>query len=154
MNWDAIGAVGEITGALGVLVSLIYVAVQIRKNTRALERESHQSLLQQQHAVMSLKLDNDELYKLVDRGESDPDQLSPEEWKKFVQYAFMYVNVWENTFQNYKSNNMDAELFDAWDTGCRKLYAQQGYKRFWNENNGAYTRSFAKHVGDYFEELD
>ncbi len=30
MNWDAIGAVGEIVGAAAVVVTLIYVAVQIR----------------------------------------------------------------------------------------------------------------------------
>jgi hypothetical protein len=35
MNWDAIGAMGEILGALAVLVTLIYLAVQIRQNTSA-----------------------------------------------------------------------------------------------------------------------
>ena len=34
MNWDAIGAVGEIFGAIAVFVSLIYLAVQTRNNTR------------------------------------------------------------------------------------------------------------------------
>ena len=36
MNWDAIGAVGEIFGAIAVFVSLVYLAVQTRNNTRAL----------------------------------------------------------------------------------------------------------------------
>ncbi len=30
MIWDAIGAVGEIVGAAGVIISLIYLAVQIK----------------------------------------------------------------------------------------------------------------------------
>ena len=34
MDWDAIGAIGEITGAIAVLVTLVYLAVQIRQNTR------------------------------------------------------------------------------------------------------------------------
>lgn len=33
MNWDAIAAVGEIMGALAVVVSVAYLAVQIRKQT-------------------------------------------------------------------------------------------------------------------------
>ena len=33
MNWEAIGAVGEILGAIGVIVTLGYLAVQIRQNT-------------------------------------------------------------------------------------------------------------------------
>ena len=35
MNWDAIGAIGEILGAIGVIVTLGYLAVQIRQNTRS-----------------------------------------------------------------------------------------------------------------------
>jgi hypothetical protein len=35
MNWDAIGAIGEIVGALAVVISIAYLAIQIRSNTRA-----------------------------------------------------------------------------------------------------------------------
>lgn len=35
MNWDAIGAVGEVVGAAGVIISLLYLAVQIRGDARA-----------------------------------------------------------------------------------------------------------------------
>ncbi len=37
MNWDAIGAIGEILGAAAVFASLIYLAVQTKQNTRALK---------------------------------------------------------------------------------------------------------------------
>jgi hypothetical protein len=30
INWDAIGAVGEIVGAIAVLATLIYLVIQIR----------------------------------------------------------------------------------------------------------------------------
>jgi hypothetical protein len=30
MNWDAIGAISEIVGALSVVITLIYLAVQVR----------------------------------------------------------------------------------------------------------------------------
>ena len=33
MNWEAIGAIGEIIGAIAVFLSLIYLALQIRSNT-------------------------------------------------------------------------------------------------------------------------
>ena len=32
MNWDAIGAVAELLGAIGVIASLAYLATQIRQN--------------------------------------------------------------------------------------------------------------------------
>lgn len=40
MNWDAIGAVGEVLGALGVILTLGYLAVQIRVNTKAMNNQS------------------------------------------------------------------------------------------------------------------
>lgn len=36
MNWDAIGAVGELIGSVGVLITLVYLAIQIRQNTNSL----------------------------------------------------------------------------------------------------------------------
>ncbi len=36
MNWDAIGAIGEIIGAFAVVVSIIYLAFQINSNTRTM----------------------------------------------------------------------------------------------------------------------
>jgi hypothetical protein len=49
MNWDAIGAIAETLGAVGVIASLVYLATQIRhsrdqmsQNTRASEAGAHQ----------------------------------------------------------------------------------------------------------------
>ena len=39
MNWEAIGAIGEITGATGVIISVAYLAIQIRKNTASLNAD-------------------------------------------------------------------------------------------------------------------
>ena len=32
MNWEAIGAVGEVTGAIAVVITLVYLAIQIKSN--------------------------------------------------------------------------------------------------------------------------
>lgn len=37
MNWEAVGVIAEVVGAIGVVISLIYVAIQVRSNTRALK---------------------------------------------------------------------------------------------------------------------
>jgi hypothetical protein len=44
MNWQAIGAIGEIGGAVAVLVSLIYLATQIRQNTKMMRSSAKQEL--------------------------------------------------------------------------------------------------------------
>ena len=36
MSWDAVGAIAEAIGALAVVVSIVYLAVQIKSGTKAL----------------------------------------------------------------------------------------------------------------------
>jgi hypothetical protein len=36
MNWDAIGSIAEVVGALAVLITLIYLAVQTRDNVKVM----------------------------------------------------------------------------------------------------------------------
>jgi hypothetical protein len=44
MNWDAIGAVSDLVGSVGVIVSLIYLGAQIRQNTRSVQAGTFQSV--------------------------------------------------------------------------------------------------------------
>lgn len=47
MNWEALGAVAEPIGALGVIATLAYLAVQIRQNTRAVRAQTYDSFVSQ-----------------------------------------------------------------------------------------------------------
>ena len=40
MNWEAIGAVGEVIGAIGVILTLIYFAVQIKRHSQQLQLQN------------------------------------------------------------------------------------------------------------------
>lgn len=40
MNWESIGVIAEVVGAVAVVVSLVYLAIQVRSNTRALRAGS------------------------------------------------------------------------------------------------------------------
>lgn len=42
MNWDAIGAIGELLSSIVVIVSLVYIAIQVRDTKRAAQRTAHQ----------------------------------------------------------------------------------------------------------------
>ena len=44
MNWDAIGAIAETLGAVGVIASLVYLATQIRQNTSTVRSSAASSL--------------------------------------------------------------------------------------------------------------
>ena len=54
MDWDRIAAVSEVIGAIAVVVSLVYVALQIRQNSSALNRSNKYAQATSVHESNSL----------------------------------------------------------------------------------------------------
>ena len=46
MNWDALGAIAELLGAIAVFLTLAYLTVQMRQNSKALEQQNQFSAAQ------------------------------------------------------------------------------------------------------------
>ena len=55
MDWDAIGAIGEVVGAIATVASLIYLSLQVRANT----------LVTKRHALDDIKACVDSLFDPV-----------------------------------------------------------------------------------------
>ncbi len=53
MNWDAIGAVGEILGAVAVVVSLVYLSTQIRIQNRESKLSTINNLTEQRNTCIA-----------------------------------------------------------------------------------------------------
>ncbi len=62
MNWDAMGAVGELIGAFAVVATLIYLAVQV-KHSRALLDDSRQIALSHVHQLRAQSMK--EIHKMA-----------------------------------------------------------------------------------------
>ena len=96
MNWEAIGAVGEIIGAVGVIATLVFLAYQIRQNSSLLKNNTRQ--LEQNHQVaiaqavsqadaqsdpMLVVAQSDELSNIMHRGLAGFNDLEPESAMRF-----------------------------------------------------------------------
>jgi len=86
LNWEAIGAIGEIVGAAGVVVTLIYLANQIRQNTIQLEQNtltakaaaqnaSNEALRENRKAIFEF-LEMSEIYLRGNQRPQDLDEIS------------------------------------------------------------------------------
>ena len=62
MNLDILGNLGEFLGAIGVIVSLIYLAGQIRQNTRAVYNRDFREFVEREREL---------------QGPTDPRQWAP-----------------------------------------------------------------------------
>jgi len=45
MNWEALGAIAELVGAAAVVITLVYLSIQMKTNTSAINRASNQSVV-------------------------------------------------------------------------------------------------------------
>ena len=122
MNWDAMGAVGEIVGAIAVLATLIYLAAQIRQNAQALDRQGDiaQAQIQQMRAdsvtqlstVCTANTENIELLtRLINTKEISPEELSPEENMRARMLLTMLRSNLENTFLQFKKGFLSEEFY-------------------------------------------
>ena len=78
MNWEAIGAISEVVGAIAVVLSLIYVATQIKQNTAASRSQSINQINSQYGALMSQVAMNGDLAQIY-RKATDGEALDPDE---------------------------------------------------------------------------
>lgn len=83
MDWDAIGAVGEVVGAAGVIVTLAFLTHQLRQNTKALRADSFRAVFEVGHNSTSMIIQDPEIAELHVRGRADWSSLTPIEQQRF-----------------------------------------------------------------------
>ncbi len=146
MDIMELGAIGELVGGVAVIASLIFVGMQVHHNTRSVEAATHVQMLQATASMNVMVVGHEDVADLVRRGQVDPANLTPTEWTRFVEFAYMRFGVWEAAFLNYSKRTIDHETWLAWDGGSRKTASGPGFQRFWDEHGAAHAPSFRRYV--------
>ena len=114
MNWDAIGAIGEILGAAAVVVSLVYLSVQIKQNSNWLKATVFESAGNRSGEMISLVVGDAELSRLVQMGiAGKTNEMTPEEKHRYcllMQKAFRSNEV---AFNHHKSGLLDSKNYEG-----------------------------------------
>jgi hypothetical protein len=79
MNWEAIGTLAEVGGALGVIASLVYLGIQIRQNTHSAREASWQSVLRDLQQFRSLIAQDPEVARVYREGLRDLNPHCPDD---------------------------------------------------------------------------
>ena len=133
MNWDAVGAVGEIVGAAAVVISLIYVGTQIRHNTRTSRDEAIREIYaatSSQFNVMAAP----ENTQCVLKGLNNYGSLKPEEKYRFDNLMSALINMVESSALSNDADLVQDETMEAWANYLGPRYfAYPGMHKWWNE---------------------
>jgi hypothetical protein len=112
MNWDAIGAIGEMVGAAGVIASLLYLAVQIRRdrqNTRANTRAMLAAI--DVEDLRSIR-DNDRILESMAK-DLELEEPGAVDRLRFSIFIRGLARAAENHFYLYRLGTLDEEKFEG-----------------------------------------
>jgi hypothetical protein len=140
MNWDAIGAIAELLGAIGVIASLVYLATQIRQSreqmgqsTRAMQASTFQQFDQTLQGAFSNLLTAPGAARAFRRGASEYSELDEDErWLFGAWVSGMLMRV-DNGYYQYRAGMLDEA---SWQMLLRILrgYARMpGVVQMWRE---------------------
>jgi hypothetical protein len=118
MNWNAIGAIAETLGAVGVIASLVYLAGQIRQNTRSVQGATYQGLIADQRQAQGHLAYDGETSEIIRRGLQDSSQLSEADAFRFNWFMGGIVNTAENAMYQFQNGMLSP---DRWQIQVETL---------------------------------
>ena len=152
MNWDALGAIAELLGAIAVFLTLAYLTVQVRQNSKALELQNKFSAAQIMQArtdtvmgFISVLLSSEENVKaqMVALSISDANAMNEQDPSTRVRVNTILIgsrSLYENVFFQYK----EGFLTDDFYTGLEPTIA--AYAESWLTLGTAMSSEFRAEV--------
>jgi hypothetical protein len=148
MDWQMVGALAEVLGAIGVILTLIFLTLQIRQNTKALRGASYQAAIASVSEVSREIGLNQDAADIVLRGNRSPDQLSEIEWVRYSALNVALMRNFENTFYQYRSGMIEADAWQGWRQAILAQFFAPGTQKWYTENRSRYHPAFQKFLAD------
>ena len=137
LTLEDLGNIGEIIAAVGVICSLVYLALQIRRNTQQIVQAEYDGLFDRFGDIRRSIYESPDLARIMRVGASEPESLNESEMPRYssVMDAFFVLGM------QIHQKTLDAALpRQAWE-GCIPIYANwinsPGGWLWWNSWTGS-----------------
>lgn len=145
---ETLGNLGDFVGGLGVLVSLVYLAVQIRQNTVATRADSYQDAVAAANEWSREVGARPEVCQMLIDGFGDYDGLPDLEKMQFNLLMASYFRNMENLHAKYASGVIDEQVWQGWANRLRVFLDAPGVAAFWRDNRSAFAADFRRHLDE------
>ena len=145
MNWEAIGAVAEGLGAIGVIATVVYVALQIRHNSEAVQGSTEQALMSQEMAFYALVIENAAIWG---RGRDSMDELNAEETIVFENLVAAAMSQLYSAFVQYRRGLIPESVWVAYMGDWTAYLERAGFQHAWKNLQHAYPVEFRNTLDD------
>lgn len=137
INWDIVAAVSEAIGAIAVVISLIYLAFQVRQNTRAIRGATLGAITSQQKEELKWSSEMPHIWK---KAFEAPESMTFEDSFQLGEWATAAFTARQNEFLQYRNGLLDREIWLASENIIRLLVGLEWIRNWWVKH-GRHDRS-------------
>lgn len=137
--------IGEIAGAVAVVLSLLYVGYQIRENTAVQQNQTEINLYNLMHEHDSW-LRDPAFVAVVNKSGDDYDALSSVELTQIEKYVATGLNVWGYAWKSFNREQLDIDEWRAWDRWFAGEMQHPAWSRTYEKYRYGYHEDFQAHI--------
>lgn len=139
---DDLGNVGDFLGGLGVVITLAYLAVQVRQNTRAVRAASRQDVVAGYRTINRLLLDPS-IARIFSVGLGSFPDLPFDERSRFAALMNEHALFFQAAFALHESGQLEDETFQAYRDWVATVFAAPGGSAWWETARPVYASRMA-----------
>jgi len=153
MTLDKASKIAEITGAVAVIVGLVFVGLEVRDNTRAQRFNNTQSLVRDYNESLRSFIESDMSCVLM-KGYDDFDSLGALEKIEFSSQSLQFLRVIEQMYYAHLDQDLDAEVFDGFSSQLRETLRTKGLRDYFELRKHWFGSRFGIYVDGLIAESD
>src|SRR4026208_2014128 len=131
LNWEAISAIGQIVGAFAVVISLIYVAREIRRNARAERLAQMDTVIRWLGELVA----HPHLTELYYRGIHDFESLEGADLVGFSALLGQGFRILEDSYYLQAEGQLEARVWHGYKALMRDVIAYPGVQAWWRSRS-------------------
>ena len=155
LSWQDLGSIGEMISAIAVVISLIYLAFQIRQNTsqidqntKAAQATAFDSSIAHTMAARQAIFENEDVSRIYHEGSIDPDSLSEQDRLRFRLIVHNVLwSIW-NLQSQAQVGGLATETWEAQLMILKRMMSSKGVQWFWSNYRGEFGESFQNEVSE------
>src|SRR6185503_5296543 len=148
MNWDAISAVSQLVGSIAVVISVVYVALQLRSSTRVARVAAMDAAAAALRDVTKPFMENAELARIWRTGLEDLDALPADDKARFFHAAHQFLKALETIHYHYVYGLLDPQLWEGWRDLLQHYVATPGIHHYLTLRGAVFSERFRKFIAE------
>ncbi|TXS94175.1 hypothetical protein FV139_11295 [Parahaliea maris] len=146
MNWEALGAIAEFVGGVATVVTLVYLALQIRQNTRSVRAATIANYREGTAGYSRMIAENAALADLTLRGHQDPESLTPCEYHRYTNAMVAMITNLQEAEEYEASGILSESLKTSRNMQVDWLVSLPGFRKWWLDWGAASPPKFAHRI--------